>query len=79
MRTLTEHWNEIFKRTDEDKLGWYEDDFSQTVKFLHLIPELKNSKVFVSGVGTSGLIDILLESASELVLNDLSSEAIEKT
>ena len=26
MRTLTEHWNEIFKRTDEDKLGWNEDD-----------------------------------------------------
>lgn len=78
MKTLTEHWNEIFKKTDEDKLGWYEDDFSQTLKFLNLIPEWKSSKIFVPGVGTSGLIDILLTSNATLVLNDLSSEAIEK-
>jgi len=24
MKTLTEHWNEIFKKTDEEKLGWYD-------------------------------------------------------
>lgn len=78
MKTLSEHWNEIFKTTDEEQLGWYEDDFSQTLKFLDLIPEWKNSKIFVPGVGTSGLIDILSKSNAELVLNDLSSEAIEK-
>ncbi|MCK4790898.1 MAG: hypothetical protein KAV87_44590 [Desulfobacteraceae bacterium] len=47
MKTLTEHWNEIFKKTDEEKLGWYENDSSQTLKFLDLIPEWKNSKIFV--------------------------------
>jgi len=78
MKTLNEHWNEIFKKTDEDKLGWYEDDFSQTLKFLDLIPEWKSSKIFVPGVGTSGLIDLLLKSNVTMVLNDLSSEAIEK-
>ena len=78
MKTLTEHWNEIFKKTDEKKLGWYEDDYSQTMKLLGLIPEWRNSKIFVSGVGTSDLINILLQSNSKLVLNDLSSVAIEK-
>ena len=67
MKTLSEHWNKIFKKTDEEKLGWYEDDFSKTLKFLDLIPEWKNSKIFVPGVGTSGLIDILSKSNAELV------------
>ena len=78
MKTLTEHWNEIFKKTDEKKLGWYEDDYSQTMKLLGLIPEWKNSSIFVPGVGTSDLIGILLQSNAKLVLNDLSSVAIEK-
>ena len=78
MQKLTDHWNEIFKKTDEEKLGWHEDDYSQTIKFLDLIPQWKNSKIFIPGVGTSGLIDILLQSDAELVLNDLSTEAIEK-
>ena len=39
MKTLTEHWNKIFKKTDENKLGWYEEDFSQTLKFLNIIPQ----------------------------------------
>lgn len=78
MKPLNEHWNEIFKKTDDNKLGWHENDFSQTLKFLNLIPEWKSSKIFIPGVGTSGLIDILSKSGVTLVLNDLSAEAIEK-
>ena len=78
MADLKEHWNEIFKKTNEDKLGWHERDFSQTLKFLKLIPNWENSKILVVGAGTSGLIDLLLNANAELVINDLSSEAIEK-
>lgn len=78
MKTLNEHWNEIFKKTNEKKLGWYEEDYSQTMKLLNLIPEWKNLKIFLPGVGTSDLINILLQSNAELILNDLSSVAIEK-
>lgn len=78
MKTLTEHWNEIFRKIDEDKLGWYEEDFSQTIKFFNLIPKWESLKIFVAGVGTSKLIELLLKSNAELVLNELSSEAIER-
>ena len=78
MKTMADHWNEIFHKTDEEKLGWHENDYSQTSKFLDLIPEWKNSKIFVPGVGTSGLVDVLSGSNAELVLNDISSAAIEK-
>lgn len=77
MNKSSEHWNKIFKTTDEEQLGWYERDHSQTLKFLDLIPEWKNSKIFVPGVGTSGIVDVLAISDTKLVLNDLSSEAIE--
>lgn len=78
MKTCADHWNEIFHKTDDKKLGWYENDYTQTQKFLALIPEWEHAKIFVPGVGTSGLIDILSNSDAELVLNDISSEAIEK-
>ena len=78
MENLTEHWNGIFEKTDENKLGWYEKDFAQTLKFLNLIPQREDLKIFVAGVGTSGLIELLLKSNAKLVLNDLSSIAIEK-
>lgn len=78
MEKLTKHWDKIFKKTNEDKFGWYETDFSQTLKLLDQIPEWKKSKIFVPGVGTSGLIDILSKTDAQLILNDLSSEAIEK-
>ncbi len=78
MESLTNHWNGIFQKTDEEKLGWYETDFSQTLKFIDLIPDWQKAKIFVAGVGTSGLIEKLLKSTAELYLNDLSSAALEK-
>ena len=78
MKTLTDHWNEIFRQTEEEKLGWHEDDYTQTLKFLDPVSKWKSAKIFVSGVGTSGLADLLSETDAELVLNDISSAAIEK-
>jgi len=77
MKTLTDHWNEIFQKTEEEKLGWHENDYAQTLKLLDPVCEWKSAKIFVSGVGTSGLVDILSDSGAELVLNDISSKAIE--
>lgn len=78
MKSLSKHWDKIFKKTKDEKLGWYEADVSQTIKFLNLIPGWENSKIFVPGVGTSNLIDRLINSNAKLYLNDLSSVAIEK-
>jgi EEF1A lysine methyltransferase 2 len=78
VKELNEHWNEIFRKTDDCGLGWYEKDFSQSLKFLNLIPNWRESKMFVAGAGTSGLIELLLRSEAELILNDLSQEAIIK-
>jgi ubiquinone/menaquinone biosynthesis C-methylase UbiE len=78
MKTLNDHWDQIFQKTDDDKLGWFERDYSQTQKFMDKIPNWNKSTIFVPGVGTSGLIELLLKTNASLVLNDLSSKAIEK-
>ena len=78
MKTMADHWNEIFQKTEEEKLGWHENDYAQTLKLLDPVREWKSAKIFVSGVGTSGLVDLLSEANAELVLNDISSAAIKK-
>lgn len=77
MKTLNQHWDQIFQKTNEHKLGWFENDFDQTQKFLDIIPNWKQSTIFVPGVGTSGLADLLIKTNARLIFNDLSIEAIE--
>ncbi len=78
METLKEHWNNIFSTTDETKLGWYEKDISQTLKFLNKIQTTEPCVTFLPGSGTSTLIDTLLDKGHKLILNDISNEALNK-
>jgi hypothetical protein len=49
MKTLNDHWDQIFQKTEDDKLGLFERDFSQTQKFLDKIPNWNKSTKFVPG------------------------------
>ena len=77
MKDLKDHWDQIFELSEDEKLGWFEKDFSQTKRFLEKIPNWDRSSIFVPGVGTSGLIGLLQKTNAKLILNDLSSKAIE--
>lgn len=74
MSGLAQHWDDIFSRTDECALGWYESDLSQTMKWLGKIPTA--GRTFLAGSGTTGLVEVLLERGDALVLNDLSATAL---
>ena len=76
MENLQQHWDNIFEKTEDKKLGWYEENFTQSTKFLDL-NEIKNKIVFVCGAGTSQLIDELIDSG-QLILNDISKIALQK-
>jgi EEF1A lysine methyltransferase 2 len=80
MTTPKQHWNKIFASTTDPELGWYESDPSQTLKFLELIPRSETATVtiFLPGAGTSVLVDELLARGYELILNDISDEALHK-
>jgi EEF1A lysine methyltransferase 2 len=79
MSTKQEHWNKIFNTKSDQELGWYEQDAHQTLSFLEIenLPNLET--IFIPGAGTSTLIDALLRYAKNLILNDISNSAIEKS
>ena len=78
MTTPNQHWNAIYSSKTDPELGWYERDVSQTLKFLDLIPEREIGIVFLPGAGTSVLVDELLAREYEVILNDISDEALRK-
>ncbi len=73
-----QHWNAIFSRKTDPELGWYENDASQTLKFLNEIPDIGDATLFLAGAGTSVLVDALLPRCSHIVLNDISDVALKK-
>ena len=78
MKTKSEHWNAIFSDSKDSSLGWYEDDLAKTFSLLNKIEQWEQSTLFISGAGTSSLIDSLHSKNINLVVNDISIEAIKK-
>ena len=78
MTTSNKHWNAIFSAKTDSELGWHESDTSQTFKFLDLIPQNETTTVFLPGAGTSVLVDELLARGHQLILNEISDEALDK-
>jgi SAM-dependent methyltransferase len=78
MESSSNHWNTIFSNTEDSKLGWYEKDGFQTLELLNQIPDWEKSTIFIPGAGTSILIEKLLSRGTNLVLNDISIEALKR-
>ncbi len=78
MTDIKDHWDNIFSKTDDTKLGWYEKDTSQTFKLLSEIPKLEEATVFLPGAGTSVLIENLMPVVGKLIFNDISKEALNR-
>ncbi|WP_045216294.1 methyltransferase domain-containing protein [Desulfonatronovibrio magnus] len=76
MTTTNKHWNKIFCTTIESELGWYEKDVSQTLKFLNSITLAQSARVFIVGAGTSMLVDELMLRNQQIIVNDISDEAL---
>ena len=76
MSELNQHWNQIFDNKQGEQLGWFEDDISQTVKFIEQMSLDNPSRIFIPGAGTSQLVDKLYNDGHQLLLNDLSDSAL---
>ena len=78
MESNSNHWDTIFFNTEDSKLGWYEKDGLETLELLNQIPDWEKSTIFIPGAGTSILIEELLSRGTNLVLNDISIEALNR-
>lgn len=72
MQELKNHWNRIFETTPDQNLGWHENDFSQTFKFIDQSGSLQDKIIFIPGAGTSMLADAFIGKCRKLILNDIS-------
>lgn len=76
MTIPNQHWNAIFSSKTDPELGWYENEASQTLKFLDAINDISEATIFLPGAGTSVLVDALLPRCSHIVLSDISDVAL---
>ncbi len=72
------YWDTVFSGAEDSTLGWYEKDASKTFQLLDSIVDWKKSAILLPGAGTSVLIEELLVQGAQLVLNDISGEALDR-
>ena len=76
MKSNPKHWDALFARTATKELGWFENDSSLSLQFLNQVNGWQNATIFISGAGTSNLIEELLTQKIKLIVNDISEEAL---
>ncbi len=74
-----QHWDEAFEKTETEQLGWYETTPQKTLELIHETGIQKDARILNVGVGTTTLVDSLLEEGySNIIASDLSSSALEQ-
>ncbi|MCX7551511.1 methyltransferase domain-containing protein [Xanthomarina sp. F2636L] len=75
---LKSHWNKAYDKED-NQLGWFEENPAPTMQLIETCQLEKDAIILNVGVGTTNLIDTLLdEGYTNLIANDLSDFALQK-
>lgn len=73
-----DYWNTAYKKTPTKKLGWFEKKSLKTIELIHQTKLPKNATILNVGVGSSTIIDDLInEGYSNLIANDLSEKSLD--
>lgn len=78
MKSKHKHWDHLFLNSEDASLGWFETDLTDTFRLFNEIENWQDATIFISGAGTSLLIDELAKKKIAMVVNDISREALEK-
>lgn len=72
-----EHWNNAYRKTPVNSLGWYEENPEPSLKLIRECNLPEDSLIFNAGAGASTLIECLLnEGYTNIAVNDISSSAL---
>lgn len=73
-----EHWDGSYSARPLDELGWYQENPFPSLSIIQGLDLPKDARQFHAGTGASTLVDHLLRDGySNLVLNDISSKALD--
>jgi cyclopropane fatty-acyl-phospholipid synthase-like methyltransferase len=72
------HWNNAYTNNEENKLGWYENDVTPTIKLIKETHVNKSARIINIGAGSTTLIDeLVVQNYSNLIATDISNIALE--
>ena len=76
---IKSHWNKVYARVDETKLGWYEADVSPSMRLVKKAGIGPGSRLLSVGAGSTTLVDALLgHGYDNLLVNDISNTALQR-
>ena len=76
---LKKHWDSAYDNNDISKLGWYEENPIPSLQLIQKCRLSNDARILNVGVGTSTLIDELLNFGyKNIIASDISSTALEK-
>ena len=76
---MKEHWERIYQKTSFDRLGWYEARSEPSLQLIEKCNLPKDATILNVGTGATTLVDDLLNLGfSNLIANDISSQALEE-
>ena len=72
------HWDSAYTKSNTEKLGWYENDLTPTLKLIERSQLNKNASVLNVGAGSTTLIDELLtQEYTNIIASDISAVSLQ--
>lgn len=72
------HWNNVYSKSELNKLGWYEENPESSLELIRSCNLPKNAAILDVGSGTTTLIQNLIgESYSNIMATDISKVALD--
>lgn len=77
-KDLKTHWDNTYRNSPEEKLGWYETDLSPTLTLIDRINLPSNARILNVGAGSTTLVDELLDKGyTQVIATDISAVALD--
>jgi SAM-dependent methyltransferase len=75
----TEHWNNVYSKSEINKLGWYEESPNPSLELIKKCNLKKDAVILDVGSGVTTLIEKLLEQGyNNIIATDISKVALDK-
>ena len=75
----TEHWNNVYSKSEANKLGWYEESPEPSLELIKKCNLKKDAAILDVGSGVTTLIEKLLEQGyNNIIATDISKVALDK-
>lgn len=75
----TKHWDLVYQTKEDEQLGWFQNYPNATLKLIDQCHLKSEATILNVGVGTSSLIDTLLDKGfTNIIASDLSKIALQK-